>query len=136
MANEKHDKKELLNSEEKGVGAAIGLSVIWRKLLQALRIRPDTWCNHMNHYLNDPTNKIGSDSKARSTIRGNLEKSLFSDESLTWSRFPPGIKIIGYSLRSVRMEIHVETSRGEKMVITHDLLRPKGENQARKRKQL
>ena len=136
MANDKHDKKDLLNSDEKGVQNAAGLSVIWRKILQALRVRPDTWGSHMSHYLNDPSNRIGEDSKSKSTARGNLEKSLFSDESLTWGRFIRGIKVLGYSLRSVRMEIHIETTRGEKMVVTHDLLKPKGENRPRRRKQL
>lgn len=130
------DKKDILSSEEKGVRDASGLSLIFRKILGALRIRPDNWCNHMNHYLNDPTNRIGTDSKARSTARGNLEKRLFCSDALTWGKFLKGIKVLGYSLRSVRMEIHIETNRGEKIVVSHDLLQPKGETQPRRRKQV
>ena len=88
----------------------------------------------MNHYLNDPANGIANDSKTRSTAKGNLEKRLFSGSKVSWSMFCRGLKVLSYSLKRVRFIIEIETNRGEKFQVTHDLITPKEEQRARRRK--
>lgn len=129
-------KKDLLSTPDKGLSKAYGLAIIWRKLLNCVGVRPDMWASHMNHYLNDPTNKIGSDAKTKSTAKGNLEKRLFGDDPLTWSQFLKGIKVLSYSFKRVRLVVYIETNRGEEIQVEHDLIKPREEPKVRRRKQL
>ena len=129
-------KKDLLSTPDKGISKAHGLAILWRKILNAVGVRPDMWGNHMNHYLSDPTNKIGNDAKTRSTAKGNLEKRLFGDEPLTWSQFLKGIKVLSYSFKRVRISIFIETNRGEEIQVDHDLIKPREEQKIRRRKHL
>lgn len=126
-------KRDILATDDKEIGTAKGLGVLWRRILVVLNIRPDTWIAHMNHYLRDPSNHIKDDPKSRSTAKGNLEKALLADD-LTWDQFLRGIKMLSYSLKRVRLQVHIETDRGDKVIIDHELLKPKEERSERRRK--
>ena len=129
-------KRDLLSTPDKGVSKAHGLAIIWRKILDAVGVRPEMWSSHMNHYLNDPTNKIGNDAKSKSTAKGNLEKRLFGDEPLTWSQILKGIKVLSYSFKRVKLIVYIETNRGEEIQVEHDLIKPREERKVRCRKHL
>lgn len=126
-------RRDILTSDDKGIGSARGLGVLWRKILALLNIRPDTWVAHLNHYLNDPSNQVKNDPKSRATERGNLEKALFA-EDFSWGQLIKGIKVLSYSLKRVRIEIHLQTLRGEDYVVSQDLIVPKEEKPVRRRK--
>lgn len=126
-------KRDILSSDDKEIGSATGLGVIWRKLLLLLNIRPDTWIAHLNHYLRDPSNHIKDDPKSRATARGNLEKAVFATD-MTWDQLLRGVKVLSYSLRRAKIVVYVETERGEHLSIEHDLIKPKEERAPRKRK--
>lgn len=114
-------RRDILAQDDKDIGNSQGLGYIWRKLLVALSIKPDSWLIHLNHYINDPSNRVPNDPKSKATERGNIEKALF-DIDITWAQFQKGIKILRYSLKSVTLVLRVETQRGSVFEIPTELL--------------
>ena len=117
-------RRDILAHDDKGITESKGLGYIWRKLLMVLAIKPEAWRIHLNHYINDPVNRIPNDPKSKATERGNIEKALF-DTDITWTQFQKGIRILRYSLKSVTLVLRVETQRGAVIEIPTDLLTTK-----------
>lgn len=90
---EHENRNRLLHDPEKRVVEARGLSKIFRNILSDLNITPMKWDQLMNAYLNNPKNRVGRDSRSRSSTRGNLNKELVKKD-MTWRNFERAIRFL------------------------------------------
>lgn len=85
------------------------------------------WSALMEIFLKDPTNRIPSNGKDRSSARGNLNKA-FKDGKMSWKTFKAGIKFLGAI--GYRIEVHIHwremfvTSHGVNVRIKESTFHP------------
>jgi hypothetical protein len=111
------DITKMLESQDKEVGNARGiLARLFRKILADLSVTYYHWDMLMEKYLDNPRNRVPSNTKERSSARGNLNKEL-RRESMTWKVFDKALRFLG----PVRAEFSVKLTWQNKRTSVHSV---------------
>lgn len=98
--------EDILSDTDKGVKEARGvLAVIFRQFLKIRGITGYTWERLMTTWLDDPSNGVEANSRARSTARGNLNSALRRPD-MTWRVFMRALEF----LRAARVDFIVKVT--------------------------
>lgn len=104
----------MLQSPDKEVSKAKGiLARLFRQILEDADINYYRWDMLMEQYLDNPRNRVPTNTKERSSARGNLNKEL-RRESMTWKVFDKALRFLGPT--KVRFEVHL-TWRSKKTTV-------------------
>lgn len=71
------------------------LGQMFRILLRDLGISPEIWQRLVERYLDSTNSKLKDNPPDKSTVRGNLRKSLIEKTEYTWPTFCKGLGILG-----------------------------------------
>lgn len=71
------------------------LASVFRILLRDLGVSPEIWQRLIERYLDATNKKLRENPPDRSTVRGNLRKSLIEKREYTWPTFCKGLGILG-----------------------------------------
>jgi len=79
------------------------LAQMFRILLRDLGVSPEIWQRLVERYLDTSNRKLKDNPPDKSTVRGNLRKSLIEKLEYTWPTFSKGLGILGVQEATVTL---------------------------------
>lgn len=99
-------------------------SRVFRKITDVLQINQAKWKTYMDDYLRwihpDTSADAAEVKRARSTLLGNTQSTLFYSKSLSWNKLLMGLKIL--RITEIELSIKFKTESGEEHTITEKTL--------------